>query len=79
MSPIQNVHPQKVGGRFRLELGTLLEEAKSLHDERAQAIDAAYDDQTDHSRNRLKQGTWDRAIAQALRDSKASKVVDLLL
>jgi len=58
------------------ELATLLEEAKSLHDERAQTIDAAYDDQTDHSRNQLKQATWDRAIAQALNDPKASKVVD---
>lgn len=61
------------------ELATLLEQAKSLHDERAQAIDGAYDDQTDHSRNGLKQATWDRAIAQALRDPKASKVVDVLL
>jgi hypothetical protein len=61
------------------ELATLLEQAKTLHDERAQAIDAAYDDETEHSRNRLKQATWDRAIAQALRDPKASKVVDVLL
>jgi hypothetical protein len=136
MSPIQGVHPQKVGEKFRLpsmtlsvkivshntlvlksahktkellqheqghldllvlvtralardlenleadsvdELATLLEEAKSLHDERAQTIDAAYDDQTDHSRNQQKQATWDRAIAQALNDPKASKVVDQLL
>jgi hypothetical protein len=61
------------------ELATLLEEAKSLHDERAQAIDAAYDDQTEHSRNSLKQAAWDRAIAQALNDPRASKVVDLPL
>ena len=61
------------------ELATLLEQAKSIHDERAQAIDGAYDDQTEHGRSRLKQATWDRAIAQALRDPKASKVVDLLL
>lgn len=61
------------------ELASLLEQAKSLHDERAEAIDAAYDDQTEHSRNLLKQATWDRAIANALRDPKASKVVDLLL
>ena len=61
------------------ELATALEEAKSLHDERAQAIDAAYDDQTEHSRNSQKQATWDRAIAQALTDPKASKVVDLPL
>ena len=136
MSPIQNVHPQADGKRFRLpsltlsvkinthntmvlktaaktnellqheqghldllilvtralardlenleadsgeELGTLLQEAASLHAERAQTIDAAYDDQTDHRRNKLKQGTWDRAIASALRDPKASKVVDLPL
>jgi hypothetical protein len=136
MLPIENVHPQKVGGRFRFpswtltvkinshntmvlktasktaellqheqghldllvlvtralardlealeadsvgELATQLEDAKSLHEERAIAIDAAYDDQTEHSRNRLKQSTWDRAIAQALRDPNASKVVDLPL
>ena len=136
MSPIQGVHPQRVGERFKLpsltlfvkinshntlvlksahkskellqheqghldllvlvtralardlealeadsvdELATLLEDAKSLHDERAQAIDAAYDDQTEHSRNVSKQATWDRAIAQALNDPRASKVVDLPL
>jgi hypothetical protein len=60
-------------------LATLLEEAKALHEERAQVIDAAYDDQTEHSRNLLKQAQWDRAIAQALGDRNASKVVELPL
>jgi hypothetical protein len=71
---LENLEADSVG-----ELATLMEQAKSLHDERAQAIDAAYDEQTDHSRNRLKQTTWDRAIAQALRDPNAAKVVDELL
>ena len=61
------------------DLATQLEDAKAQHAERAQAMDAEYDRQTDHSRNRAAQVKWDAAIAQALRDPRATKVAGLPL
>ena len=61
------------------DLGTHLEDAKTRHEERAQAIDAEYDRQTDHSRNRAAQLKWDAAIAHALRDPRATKLAGMPL
>jgi hypothetical protein len=61
------------------DLGERLEQAKELHNERAQEIDAAYDRETAHSGNRQAQQKWDTAIAQALRNPQTSKISGMLL
>jgi hypothetical protein len=49
--------------------------AREIHQERATTIDAAYDEQTDHSRNKPVQNKWNKAIADALADARATKLV----
>ena len=61
------------------ELATQLQTAKDAHDANAQAIDKAYDTQTDHSRNKQAQAKWDAAIAKALDDPNASQVLSMPL
>jgi predicted secreted Zn-dependent protease len=56
------------------DLGDLLQEARDRHRDRADTIDEAYDDETEHSRERRAQAKWDIAIAAALSDTKASKI-----
>ncbi len=48
------------------ELGRLMGAARQTHDDRAQAVDAKYDSETDHSRDRAAQQRWDNAITAAL-------------
>ena len=49
-------------------------QVKTLHDEHVRVIEAAYDQQTDHHRNRPGQLRWDAAIAQAMRDPRSLEV-----
>ena len=56
------------------ELGQQLATAQQTHDSRAQALDALYDKETDHSRNRTGQQRWDTAIAAALASAKADTI-----
>ncbi len=61
------------------ELGTLLSTARDTHDDRAQAIDAKYDSETDHSRNRAAQARWDNAIVAALAQARCDAIANLPL
>jgi len=61
------------------ELGRLMGAARQTHDERAQAVDAKYDSETDHSRNRAAQQRWDTAIAAALALPKCDSIANLPL
>jgi hypothetical protein len=61
------------------ELGRLLNQARETHDARAQVIDAEYDKQTEHSRNRAAQQRWDNAIRVALALPSASRIENLEL
>lgn len=61
------------------DLGRQVKDAVARHDARAQQIDAEYDKQTEHSRNRTEQSKWDTAIAQALRSPQATVVVGMPL
>jgi Bacterial protein of unknown function (DUF922) len=56
------------------ELGRLMGVARQTHDDRAQAVDAEYDKQTDHSRNRQAQQRWDMAIANALAQPRCDSI-----
>ena len=56
------------------ELGRLVEAAQQTHADRAQALDAAYDEQTDHSRNRTAQQRWDAAITAALANPSSQSI-----
>jgi hypothetical protein len=58
------------------DLGQLVATAQSTHDARAQAVDALYDKETDHSRNRSGQQRWDLAIAAALAAQSADKILN---
>jgi uncharacterized protein DUF922 len=61
------------------ELGTQLAAAMQTHNDRAQAVDALYDKETDHSRNRTAQQRWDTAISAALANPAADKIANLPL
>jgi Bacterial protein of unknown function (DUF922) len=61
------------------ELGRLVNEARQTHDERAQTIDAEYDKQTNHSRDRAAQQRWDNAITAALANPRAAMIQNLRL
>ncbi len=61
------------------ELGRQLTAARQTHDERAQALDAEYDKQTEHSRNRAAQARWDIAITAALADPRSTTIANLPL
>ena len=61
------------------ELGRQLAAARQTHDERAQALDAEYDKQTEHSRNRAAQQRWDIAITAALADPRSTTIANLPL
>jgi hypothetical protein len=61
------------------ELGRLVNEARSTHDERAQALDAEYDRQTNHSRDRAAQQRWDLAITSALANPRTDSIQNLQL
>jgi len=58
------------------ELGQLLATAQQTHDARAQTLDALYDKETDHSRNRAAQQRWDNAIAAALANPQAASIAN---
>ena len=65
-----------------LSAGSLVEQIQTVstkHDERAEAIDAAYDEKTEHSRNKAAQLTWDKAIADAMGDPKCSALLGMPL
>ena len=55
------------------ELQEALEKLKETHQERATAIDEAYDKQTAHSRNAIQQRRWRQMIADAAAN-KASQI-----
>ncbi len=61
------------------ELGRLLNQARDTHDARAQALDAEYDKQTEHSRNRIAQQRWDNAIRTALALPSTTRIENLEL
>jgi len=61
------------------ELATQLQAVKDRHAANAEAIDKAYDTQTDHSRNRAAQARWDSAIAQAMGSDNATQVLTMAL
>jgi hypothetical protein len=61
------------------ELGQLLNSTRQTHDGRAQALDAEYDKQTDHSRNRAVQQRWDTSIASGLALPKCDSIERLPL
>jgi len=61
------------------ELGSLLGTARQSHDERAQAVDAKYDSETDHSRNRAAQLRWNSAIVAALAQPRCDTIANLPL
>jgi hypothetical protein len=61
------------------ELGQLVSTAQQTHDDRAQAVDALYDKETDHSRDRAAQTRWDLAIAAALGTPNVDKISNLPL
>jgi hypothetical protein len=58
------------------ELGQQLATAQQTHDSRAQALDALYDKETDHSRNRAGQQRWDNAIAGALANPQTASILN---
>jgi hypothetical protein len=58
------------------ELGQQLATAQQTHDTRAQALDALYDKETDHSRNRTGQQRWDNAIAAALANPQTASILN---
>ena len=59
------------------ELGRLMTEAQQTHADRAQALDEAYDTQTNHSRDAQAQARWDGAISAALANPQTSKISNL--
>lgn len=61
------------------ELGRLVNTAYQTHDGRAQALDAEYDKQTNHSRDRAAQQRWDTAITAALANPAADVIQNLRL
>jgi hypothetical protein len=61
------------------ELGRLMNDTQQTHTDRAQALDDAYDTQTNHSRDRQAQARWDGAIAAALANPRADTVSNLPL
>ena len=56
------------------DLAASLQEIRDRHAERAEAIDKAYDSETDHSRNRAQQQKWDAAIVRAMADRQATEI-----
>jgi hypothetical protein len=56
-----------------------LDDVMARHNERAQAIDAEYDRQTEHSRSKAAQAKWYAAIGHAMRTAQPSMVVGMSL
>jgi hypothetical protein len=52
---------------------------QQTHVDRAQALDAEYDKQTDHSRDGATQQRWDLAISTALADPRSATILTLKL
>ena len=61
------------------ELGRQLADSQQTHADRAQALDAEYDKQTDHSRDRAAQQRWDQAITTALANPSTDTILTLKL
>jgi hypothetical protein len=61
------------------DLGALVQEARERHAERVQAIDEAYDRETDHSRDRGGQRKWDTAIVAAKSDPATTTILGMPL
>lgn len=61
------------------DLADAIQEAQTRHDRRAQAVDGAYDTQTDHGRNVQAQARWNTAIDEAMRVPAAAQVGGLPL
>jgi len=55
-------------------LNTQVQTIQQTHNANAQAIDAAYDTQTDHGKDSLQQTSWNQAIAAALGNPATSTV-----
>ena len=70
---------ESLGAASVAELGRLVNEARQTHDERAETIDAKYDKQTNHSRDRAAQQRWDNAITAALANPRAEMIQNLRL
>jgi hypothetical protein len=60
-------------------LNTQVQTIQQTHNANAQAIDAAYDTQTDHGKDSLQQTSWNQAIATALGNPATSTVRGLRL
>ena len=61
------------------ELGQQLAASQQTHADRATALDAEYDKQTDHSRKSDVQQQWDAAIAAALASPRADTIQNFQL
>jgi hypothetical protein len=66
-------------GSSAAALNTQVQTIQQTHNANAQAIDAAYDTQTDHGKDSLQQTSWNQAIAAALGNPAASTVRGLRL
>jgi len=60
-------------------LNQRVQTVQQTHNNNAQAIDAAYDTQTDHGRNAVQQSAWSQAITAALASPSAANVRGLAL
>ena len=61
------------------DLVTQLEQTQITHNDRAQSIQDAYDEQTQHGADQTAQGRWDTAIRQALGNPRATQLMNLPL
>jgi hypothetical protein len=61
------------------DLGAQVQRVRDTHAARAEAIDAAYDRQTDHSRNGAEQTRWNGLIRAAMANPRAREISGMRL